>query len=184
MNIFALDTDPILAAKFHNDRHVVKMVLESAQLLSTAHRLLDGQQTIVERQTKSGKTRKVKVWKLDDSREYALYQATHINHPSAVWARQNRANYRWLFRLFRALLQEYTDRYGKVHKCDAMLSTLVSPPAAIPAGDVITPFALAMPDECKVIGDPVKSYRQYYMVSKRSMAVWNRGKSPPPEWWV
>lgn len=178
MNIFALDNDPVVAARYHNDKHVVKMILESAQLLSTAHRLLDGQQSIV---LKNG--RKMKTWTLSDDREHALYRATHMNHPSAVWVRQSKANYRWLFRLFRALLQEYTDRYGKTHKCDAMLSTLVSTPSNIPDTG-LTPFALAMPDEYKVIGDPVQSYRNYYMGSKRSMAVWGRGKLPAPEWWT
>jgi hypothetical protein len=87
MNIFYLHPDPKTAAKMHCDTHCVKMVLETAQLLSTAHRELDGDE-------------------LSDRR--GLYKSTHRNHPSAVWARANRENYDWLVGLFKGLLEEYT----------------------------------------------------------------------------
>lgn len=179
MNIFVLDLDQTRAARDHNDKHCVKMILEYAQLLSTAHRLLDG---VLSNVYKNG--RKMKTWTLSDEREYALYKATHMNHPSAVWVRQSIHNYKWLFRLFRALLQEYTDRYGKTHKCDAMLSTLVSVPSNIPKTEQMTPFALAMPDEYKVDGDAVASYRAYYRGAKAHLGVWGKGTRPAPAWWV
>ena len=78
MNIFYISEDPVQAAQWMVDKHVVKMILESAQLLSTAHRLLDGRE--IEGKTKTG--RKARRWILDDSREPIVYQATHINHPS------------------------------------------------------------------------------------------------------
>ena len=96
MNIFYLDHDVNKCAEMHNDKHVVKMILEYAQLLSTAHRVCDG--TILDTFSKTG--RRKKVWALADNRDTILYSATHINHPSAVWVRQSSANYGWLYQLF------------------------------------------------------------------------------------
>lgn len=84
MNIFYLDSDPVVCAQMHCDKHVVKMILESCQLLSTAHRVLDGHSTI----EKSASGRNVKRWYLNDLRQGILYGATHINHPSAIWCRE------------------------------------------------------------------------------------------------
>ena len=103
MNIFYLDHDVAKCAEMHNDKHVVKMILEYCQLLSTAHRYLDGVEQIG--QTKTG--RNVKRWKLNDERDTILYSATHINHPSAVWCRQTAANYHWLYKLLVELCKEY-----------------------------------------------------------------------------
>ena len=91
MNMFYLSSDPRLCAEWSVDSHCVKMILESCQLLSTAHRLLDG----VPYTDASGK-RKVKRWKLLDDRETTLYAATHVSHPCAVWCRETSENYRWL----------------------------------------------------------------------------------------
>ena len=113
MNIFYLDKDPRKAAEYHCDKHVVKMILESAQLMSSAHRVLDGVETLG--QSASG--RKSKKWVLNDYRENILYKATHINHPSAVWSRGNIDHYRYLYDLFVFLTDEYNYRYGKHHKC-------------------------------------------------------------------
>ena len=107
MNIFWLDKDPVENARMHHDKHVVKMILEYAQLLSTAHRLLDGTQL----STTSASGRKKKVWQLPDHRDSVLYSATHTNHPSAVWARDNYHNYKRLYALFVATCDEYTHRY-------------------------------------------------------------------------
>ena len=94
MNIFYLDRDPVVAAKMHCDKHVVKMILESAQMLSTAHRVLDGDEYADER---------------------GLYKMAHKNHPSTIWVRTSTDNYMWLNRLFGALCKEYTYRYNKQH---------------------------------------------------------------------
>ena len=99
MNIFYLDNDPKVCAQMHLDKHVVKMILEYCQLLSTAHRVLDG--TEVMGKSKTG--RNVKRWILPDKREEIVYSATHINHPSAVWARQSAMNYYWLYCFSRSL---------------------------------------------------------------------------------
>ena len=175
MNIFYLDHDVVECAKMHNDKHVVKMILEYAQLLSTAHRILDGN----EYTTLSKTGRKKKVWQLDDDRDSVLYSATHINHPSAVWVRQSDANYAWLFRMFGALMDEYTYRYGKTHACERLAKSLSYRPKNIAIGPFTEPTP-AMPDELKVPGDSIKSYRQYYNIGKTHLAKWK--SRPVPEW--
>jgi hypothetical protein len=87
MNIFYLDEDPKICAQYHCDKHVVKMIIEYAQLLSTAHRVLDGFEGYGA--SKSG-NRQVKIWTLHDSRDEILYKATHVNHPSNIWTRSNK----------------------------------------------------------------------------------------------
>ena len=106
MNIFYLDRDPERAAQYHCDKHVVKMILESAQLLSTAHRVLDG--VMVGGKSKTG--RNVKRWSLNNEFDSVYYSASHINHPSAVWVRTSPMHYIWLHNLFNFLLEEYTFR--------------------------------------------------------------------------
>jgi hypothetical protein len=176
VNIFYIDESPVQAAQWMVDRHVVKMILESAQLLSTAHRLLDGEEFIGK--TKTG--RKAKRWKLYDSREDVLYQATHINHPSAVWCRKSVENYNWLADHLHALLQEYTHRYGKKHKVEGDLSyMLMSPPKNLQEYDMTT-MPSAMADEYKISDDPIINYRNYYQNGKASLHSWKNRQ--PPEW--
>lgn len=135
MNIFYLDECPAEAARMQCDKHVVKMILETAQLLSTAHAELDG--------------------------ESPAYKPTHKNHPSAVWVRSNAVAYRWAWHHLQALGREYQRRYGKVHKTiREHLDTLYSVPKAIPAGDFVDP-PQCMPDECKN-DDTVLAYLTYY----------------------
>ena len=111
MNIFYLDTNPKKSARMQCDKHCVKMILESAQMLSTAHRVLDGD-------------------------EYAdkmgLYKLAHKNHPSTVWVRSSSDNYRWLWKHYDALMQEYTLRYGKTHATSRLRNALLKLPANIP----------------------------------------------------
>ncbi len=176
MNIFYLDSNVAKCAEYHNDKHVVKMILEYAQLLSTAHRVLDGKEYV---DASSG--RKIKRWRLEDAAvEAELYKATHINHPSAVWVRQSNNNYNWLMCLFQSLLTEYTHRYGKHHSCERLVYWLRKPPSNIPVGYLTQPTP-AMPDEYKVAGDSIHSYRNYYIGAKKSMAKCKN--RPVPEWW-
>lgn len=175
MNIFYIDQSPIKCAQQMVDKHVVKMILETAQLLSTAHRVLDGVE--YEGQSRSG--RKAKRWQLDDIREHVLYQATHINHPSAVWCRASNNNYNWLFAHFMALLDEYKYRYGKNHACQKMVGPLSYAPLAIPVTH-FTPVTPAMPDEYIVEHDSVASYQKYYRFGKTHLHKWT--KRNPPEW--
>ncbi len=179
MNIFYLDRNPVQAARDHLDKHVVKMILEYAQLLSTAHRVLDGKETIT--LSKSG--RKKKVWQLDDDRDSLLYAATHINHPSAIWARQTDTNYDYFYALFIATCDEYTYRYGKVHLTDTKLrNALHQIPKNISKSKIWVAPTPAMPDECKVNGDHLASYRKYYIDKKADMAKWTNRE--PPSWFI
>jgi hypothetical protein len=176
MNIFYIDHDPIKAAQGMVDKHVVKMILESAQLLSTAHRLLDGTQ--VESTSKTG--RKAKRWILHDGRQDVLYLATHIHHPSAVWCRQSVENYSWLVEHFFALMHEYTHRYAKKHACFGDLSFMLqSPPHKLKDYDW-TNMPCAMADEYKISDDPLTNYRNYYKIGKATMHKWTNRQ--PPEW--
>jgi hypothetical protein len=178
MNIFYLDNDVTKCAEMHNDKHVVKMILEYAQLLSTAHRVLDG--TICDGFSDSG--RRKKTYTLSDSRNDILYSATHINHPSAVWVRQSDTNYKWLQSMLVTLCKEYTYRYDKVHKCerDGLVEQLARLPDTIPSGHFTEPTP-AMPDEVKVVGNSIKSYRNYYINNKTHLASWK--KRNKPEWY-
>ncbi len=207
MNIFVLDDNPRVAAQQHLDKHVVKMIIEYAQLLSTAHRMLDGQEHTLE--LPNGKKQKLltlngELFKLRTKVEggYMLldtlenvpikkthkyqitnpkcYNASHMNHPCGVWARESDSNYNWLYQLFRELSHEYTYRYHKQHKTYLDLNMFLSQaPRNIAAGDR-TPFAMAMGDEFKVPDDPIASYKNYYLGPKAAFAKWTN--RPAPDW--
>lgn len=152
------------------------MILETAQLLSTAHRIIDGTQFIGK--TKTG--RNVKRWSLTDQREPVLYQATHINHPSAIWARTSVENYNWLVDHFFALLVEYKYRYEKTHKCAGDLAYHLScPPINLRDFDM-TPMPCAMAKEYIISSDPIINYRNYYRHGKNHLHKYT--KRQPPEW--
>jgi len=181
MNIFYLHNDPKVCAEMHADKHVVKMILEYAQLLSTAHRVIDGVETLGVSDSGRKQTRYV----LADDREHKLYKATHLNHPSAIWARQSYANYVWLSKLLTELCREYTYRYGKVHKVerDGLEEELMYAPNNIPTADFTEPTP-AMPNEVKVAGNSIASYHNYYINNKQHLARWS-GKinsRPVPDW--
>jgi hypothetical protein len=175
MNIFYLDKNPSKCAEYHCDKHVVKMIIEYAQLLSTAHRLCDGIES--RGSSKSGK-RQVRVWKLDDSRENSLYLAAHVNHPSNIWTRESIENYLWLFSLWYNLCKEYENRYGKVHSSWIKLNNQLSiPPDKIPVIKE-TKIPLCMPDEYKHV-DPIIAYQTFYKKEKIKFATWKNGV---PHW--
>ena len=160
MNIFMLDKNPVKAAQYHCDKHVVKMILETGQLLSTAWRMIDGDE-------------------FADSR--GMYKCTHKNHPSAVWVRETNNNYGWLYRLFLELGKEYTYRYGKEHLTIKKLKRpLDMAPFGIKQG-FMTEMPQCMPDDAKR-PDPVDGYRNYYRVHKAP--ILNYTKRPEPEWLV
>jgi hypothetical protein len=177
MNIFRVDDDPILAAQMLCNSHVVKMVVESAQMLSTAHRVLDGK--IEKRYSK--KFRKITYY--NHLADHILYKAVHVNHPSTVWTRETSENYIWHYRHFEALCYEYTYRYGKIHETETkLLKFLGKIPTNINVSSE-TPLKLAMSDhpECQFPNDPVKSYRLFYQTKQdRFKMVWT--KRNQPEW--
>lgn len=168
MNIFYLSNDTATCALYHCDKHVVKMIVEYCQLLSTAHRVLDG--NVLPRQ----------------ELESILYKKTHRNHPSAIWARACRANYLWLHELTVQLNKEYTRRYGRVHKSvrTGLMDALLTTPENIVDGEFSEPTQ-AMPDQYKVPGDSIKAYKAFYIAEKSGFAKW-KGKlqeSFEPKWY-
>jgi len=167
MNIFVLSDDFAKCAEWHVDKHIVKMPLELCQLLSTAHRVLDG--TLVN-----------KKWILSDSRENILYSATHINHPCAKWVRESSRNYEWTYNLLLALFNEYSYRYGKVHGCTKLKDSLSHLPNNIPIGKFTEP-PQAMPDDVKVQNNVIEAYRNYYRKHKTHLANWKHREIP--EWY-
>lgn len=175
INIFYVETCPKQAAISMVDKHTVKMILETAQLLSTAHRILDGREV-------AGKTRtnrNVKRWTLYDERETVMYVATHVNHPSAIWCRQSIQNYDWLVEHFFALNDEYSYRYGKKHKCYDMGYWLQSPPKNLEIYDWTT-MPSCMDKQYIISEDPLINYRNYYNKGKKHIHAWK--KRNPPNW--
>ena len=152
MNIFILDLNPRKCAEYHSNSHVIKMVLESAQLLCGVHHVTNSNYIIP-------------------------YGLSHKNHPCAIWARECMENYNWLCELGIELCEEYTYRYGKRHKSQDIIEWAMVHKPNLRVNGSITTFALAMPDECK-IGNAVDSYRQYYIAEKRSFAKWKEREIP------
>jgi len=173
MNIFYLSNQHKECAQMHVNRHTTKMAIEYPQLLSTAHRLLDGKEYF----DKTSNGRKIKRWMLPDERESLLMKSTHPNHPSTVWCRESKENYQWLYNLWKDLLSEYTHRYGKIHACARLLDVLKTPPVNLSSLPFTEPTP-AMPDECKVTGDSVRSYRNYYIMKKSHIAHWKNRDVP------
>lgn len=143
MNIFFLHRNPRVSAKAMTNKHVVKMIVESAQLLSTAHHVIDGEEAIA-----------------------GIYKSTHKNHPSAKWVRDSLSHYNWLYNHFVELCKQYTDRYNKVHKTDRMLAHILTTP---PKGLIDRGFnfpPLAMPKEYHKYDNTIECYRAYYIGEK------------------
>jgi len=173
MNIFTIDRNPVIAAQSLCDKHVVKMVVESAQMLSTAHRVLDG----------ALKNDHPKRWELPDDRENVLYKATHVSHPCTVWTMKSNNNYTWHWVYFAALCDEYTYRYNKIHATDKLLrEKLMSLPNNIEIGSLTQrPIVMNSNPECIHLNDTVRSYRELYQLkqSQFNMTWTNR---EIPEW--
>ena len=144
MNIFYLDKDPVKAAGYQYNKHVVKMILESAQMLCTVHHAYMGSDADVP------------------------YKSTHLNHPSTVWAGRSAENYTWLYRHFVALCDEYRARYGKTHlsytKCKDKVRML--PGGMLQTG--LTKMPQCMPDEYKD-DCSVNAYWNYYIGEKHGV---------------
>lgn len=161
MNIFVLHENPRIAAHMMCDKHVVKMIVEGCQMLSTNHRM-SGSHVV-----------------------YApvnLYKQSFQNHPCTIWARQTTDNYFWLADHTHELSLEYTRRYNKIHLAHAMTEWFrFHVPLQVTEGH-LTPFAQAMPEEFKVSGDAVAAYRKYYIGAKSRFAKWKFTKTP--DWYV
>ena len=174
MNIFYLDNDPVKSAELHCDKHVVKMIIEYAQLMSTAHRVLDGDLY----EDRTANNHRIKRWRLSDSNmENVVYKASHINHPSAIWTRASDSNYQFVYDMFVALCNEYTHRYGRVHLTEEKLKDLLQHlPNNIASADFVEP-PQAMPDDVKTT-NAVDAYQNYYRVYKKDFAKWTDRQIP------
>ena len=158
MNIFFLDKTPEFSAEYLCDKHIPKMFLESAQMLSTAV------------QTHIGKV------------DY-LYKSAYPNHPMTKWVGLNKGNFDWAFQNANCIGQEYFKRFNKIHKSSKILLNILSNnhKEDIPEGDFTEP-PQCMPDEYRD-KDYVTAYRRYYNTDKKYFAKWEKGRSCP-EWWV
>ena len=184
MNLFYLSDNPQLCAEWAVDSHCVKMILEAAQLLSTAHRILDGKPVIEERTLASGRKRNHTRYALPDNRDAALYSATHVNHPCAIWVRNNQNNYAWAWQYLKEHCDEYTHRYGKIHKVEysGLLKLLDNIPDNIPLTDFRSIPPSAMDAKYIISSVPTDNYRNYYKYGKAHLHKWKNRQ--PPEWIV
>lgn len=180
MNIFYLHPDPVTCAQMHCDKHASKMCVEYAQMLSTAHRVVDG--SFWYGRTTNGR-RVARYLHPDTDMQHNLYKAVHINHPSTQWVRACGENYSWMYDTWTALCAEYQHRYGRTHESFAKLEYfLMLPPANIKDHKFFQPTpAMKEFPQCIVEGDSLQSYRNYYWEAKRSFAKWSR--RDVPSWW-
>jgi len=153
MNIFHLDKNPELCARYHCDKHVVKMILETGQMLCTAYQRHYG---------------------LKDD----LYKPAYPHHPMTKWVGDSGGNFYFTIKLFDALLTEYTSRYNKVHKTSKIILLFNSKYKKWQnmEGDFTTP-PLCMPDEYK-LNDYIQSYKNYYIGEKMYFAKYNYSETP------
>lgn len=166
LNIFFLDYDPKLAAKYHCDQHVNKMILESAQMLSIAHHHRPS----------------------DISSELPLYKysKTWVNHPCSKWVRLTRGNYDWLCELCFHLNEECKERYG--HERDHLSYSKIivnltkKYPNCCSKNNIVTPPFQCVKEQYKNPNNPVKAYRDSYIYDKSEFATWNY--SQKPYWYV
>jgi hypothetical protein len=154
MNIFVVHRNPVIAAQSLCDKHVVKMPLETAQILSTVLHKLGHE---------------------------APYRATHQQHPCIIWAGATRSDYQWLLEHGVALCDEYAARYGKTHASKVCIDECTQHADLVPEGELLS-FAQVMPDQYKG-DDAVEAYRRYYIGDKARFATW-KSPAKTPEWWI
>jgi hypothetical protein len=154
LNIFLLDHNIERCAQYHCDQHVVKMILESVQILCTA---------------------------LNKMNLETPYKSTHINHPCVLWVDQSFDNFLWLKDLTLLLNDEYQYRFDKQtdHRSIEVLRSISKYRYARRG---LTPFAQAMPNEYKIPGDAMNAYRRFYIAEKQHFARWSRREKP--EWFI
>ena len=178
MNIFVLDRSPMVAAKMMCDKHIPKMVVESAQMMASAL-IRHGATADIMPLTKKG----------------TPYKGGYKNHPCTLWVGDSRMNFIWLTRHALALCKEYNKRFDKIHACYEPIMHMQKHYHLIDDSP-LTPFALAMPDEyrprtwtTKTTQEPimrscgdtaVQAYRDYY--HSKTFAKWEKG-TPTPNWW-
>jgi len=161
MNIFVLDECPITSAQMQCDKHVVKMPLETAQMLCS-------------------------VWYRYGLGDKVPYKEAHKNHPCTLWAGDSMDNYNWLWQHGMELCFEYTRRYNKIHKCQQVIMDISYPSPRNFSFDnyLTTPHPQCMPEEYKcsylrIHNNAVRAYRQYYVNDKKDIAKWEKSRDMP-----
>ena len=188
MNLFPLARKTREAARFHCNRHVVKMALEYCQLLSTAKSVADN----------GGKPLDPAILGVSKT-----YRPTHVNHSCVVAVRRSRSAFEFLGRLAIATCERYTEIYGKTHASEGLIRAIVASGLENPTGEpfgestvvgtitdevgAVVELPLCMPAECVLTDgsgqpDVVASYRLYYLLEKRGFAKWPEGCIP--DWWI
>jgi len=157
VNLFILDRNPIKAAEMYCDKHVCKIILESAQMMAMVH------------------------WIQGFDVPSELICKSHKNNHVSKWVRQTTGNYEWTGIHAKALCSEYTYRYGKTHKWNSHIDWLATSNSCI-RDRGMTEFRQAVDDPCRD-PDPVLAYRKYYMTTKRSICKWDKGR-PKPRWFI
>jgi len=163
MNIFYLHHHPKICAIYHNNRHIVKMTLESTLLLYTCLHLTCPEEIFDSAPFNKSGTRRG-------------YKPSHQNHPSAIWTRTSIHNYKWLCQLGIELCKEYTFRYNKIHSCEKHLLWLTRQQPPLPEIPFSQPIP-AMPDKYKN-SNSIIAYRNYYKGEKSSFCIWSKRKIP------
>lgn len=168
MNLFLLSTNCKRNAKFHCDKHVVKMILELVQCLYTAWHVLEGTDTLETVCTTP-----------------KIYKPTHKSHPLGVWIRKSLDNYLYVAETAVCLAKEYTRRYDKIHACEVHAKWLRYNVPSKFASSEFTPPPQCMPEEYRVNynkkytwGDAVKAYREYYRKEKANFSTWKTRPTP------
>jgi len=167
MNIFILDESPIISAQMQCDKHIVKMPLETAQMLcSVWHRYGQGDRVPL---NASG----------------TPYKEAHKKHPCTLWAGDDARNYDWLWQHGMELCFEFTRRFNNIHRCQQVIMNIEIDNCEFEFDNMSrqgTPHPQCMPDEYKC-NDPVLAYRKYYVNDKKDIATWNKTR-PMPDWYA
>lgn len=156
MNIFYLHPNAKICAIYHNDKHVVKMILELTQMLYTCLHVSNPDLLL--------------------SAPEKPYKIAHKNHPSTIWTRSSIYNYKWLCELALELCLEYTYRYNKIHASQKHIEWLSKQNPSIPKHP-FSPPPQAMPDKYKD-RNTITAYRNYYIYEKASFSKWKKRKIP------
>lgn len=191
MNIFALHQNPKKSARWHVDKHVIKMILETCQLLYTAHWVLfypdlkAHKSVIVLSKAQKKLEIPPSMASAPQSNSGQIgYRPCHIHHPCSIWTRQSSGNYHWLATLGLHLATEYRYRFGKVHSCEIHIQWLLT---HLP--NKIKPyprrsFPIAMAEEYRVSSNPIICYRHYYRTAKAEKGLIRYTKRHIPHWFT
>ena len=183
MNIFALSKCPVESAQQMLDKHVVKMPTETCQMLHTNILYMQ----YIQEHGKEPSLRELKAFHKEIGSN--LMKPAMLNHPSTIWARQSRDNFKWLFRHGRWLCHEYTWRYNKKHGSQVRIEDVWEHKELLREHSYpmqeLTPVFIAMDDRYRIentFNDDweyvIQSYRHYYLEGKWKFAEWRMDRRP------